>query len=79
VDTTPIEGPLETGPDEGSGVVQNDDGSRARGYQWAPLRTLLDHARLITQVGLTPIQAQALPWCRLFFETAPVVRAGEVW
>src|SRR4029434_8164212 len=52
VDTTHVEAPLETGTYECSGVVKNDDGSRARGYKLATLRTLLDHAGLITQVGL---------------------------
>src|SRR5437899_2322794 len=44
----------------------------------ATLRTLLDHAGLITQVGLCPIQVHDLPLCRLFFETAPVLRAGDL-
>src|SRR6266581_4309711 len=63
---------------ECSGVVKNDDGSRSRGYKLATLRTLLDHAGLITQVGLAPIQVHDLPLCRLFFATAPVLRAGDV-
>jgi hypothetical protein len=78
VDTTPVEVPLETGTDECSGVVKNDDGSRSRGYKLATLRTLLDHAGLITQVGLAPIHVHDLPLCRLFFETAPVLRAGDL-
>jgi hypothetical protein len=78
VDTTPIEVCLETGTYEWSGVVKNDDGSRSRGYKCATLRTLLDHAGLITQVGLCPIQVHDLPLCRLFFETAPVLRTGDL-
>jgi hypothetical protein len=78
VDTTHIEVPLETGTYECSGVVKNDDGSRSRGYTLATLRTLLDHAGLITQGGLCPIQVHDLPLCRLFFETAPVLRKGDV-
>jgi hypothetical protein len=78
VDTTHVEVPLETGTYEGSGVVKNDDGSRSRGYKLATLRTLLDHAGLITQVGLCPMQVHDLPVCRLFFETAPVLRAGDL-
>ena len=35
VDTTHVEVPLETGTDECSGVVKNDDGSRSRGYTLA--------------------------------------------
>lgn len=78
VDTTQVEVPLETGTYECSGVVKNDDGSRSRGYKLATLRTLLDHAGLITQVGLCPIQVHDLPLCRLFFETAPVLRRGDL-
>ena len=78
VDTTHVEVPLETGTYECSGVVRNDDGSRSRGYKLATLRTLLDHAGLITQVGLCPIQVHDLPLCRLFFETAPVLRKGDL-
>jgi hypothetical protein len=78
VDTTHVEVPLETGTYECSGVVRNDDGSRSRGYKLATLRTLLDHAGLITQVGLCPIQVHDLPLCRLFFAPAPVLRAGDL-
>jgi hypothetical protein len=78
VDTTHVEVPLETGTYECSGVVKNDDGSRSRGYKLATLRTLLDHAGLLTQVGLCPIQVHDLPVCRLFFETAPVLRKGDL-
>ena len=84
VDTTHVEVPLETGTYECRGVVKNDDGSRSRGYKLATLRTFLDHAGLLTQVGLAPIQVHDLPLCRLFFETAPVLRArrfviGRPW
>jgi hypothetical protein len=78
VDTTHVEVPLETGTYECSGVVKNDDGSRSRGYKRATLRTFLDHAGLITQVGLCPIQVHDLPICRLFFEMAPVLRKGDL-
>jgi hypothetical protein len=61
VDTTPGEVPLETGTDELSGVVKHDDGSRSRGYKLATVRTLWDHAGLLTQVGLCPIQGHDLP------------------
>jgi hypothetical protein len=67
-----------TGTYELSGVVKNDDGSRSRGYKVATLRTLLDHAGLITQGGLCPMQGHDLPLCRLFFETAPVLRKGDL-
>jgi hypothetical protein len=78
VDTTQVEVCLETGTYELSGVVKQDDGSRSRGYKLATLRTLLDHAGLITQVGLCPIQVHDLPVCRLFFETASVLRKGDL-
>jgi hypothetical protein len=78
VDTTQVEVSLETGTYECSGVVRHDDGSRARGYKLATLRTLLDHAGLITQVGLCPIHVHDLPACRLLFETAPVLRPGDL-
>src|SRR3989454_2313579 len=78
VDTTHVEVPLETGTYECSGVVKNDDGSRSRGYKLATLRTLLDHAGLITQVGLCPIPVHDLPACRLLFETAPVLSKGDL-
>jgi hypothetical protein len=78
VDTTKVEVSLEAGTYELSGVVKNDDDSRSRGYKLATLRTLLDHAGLITQVGFCPIQVHALPLCHLFFETAPVLREGDL-
>jgi len=78
VDTTQVEVALETGTYELSGVVKQDDGSRSRGYKLATLRTLLDHAGLITQVGLCPIQVHDLSLCRLLFETAPVLRKGDL-
>jgi hypothetical protein len=78
VDTTTVEVPLETGTYECRGVVKNDDGTRSRGYTLVTLRTLLDHAGLITPVGLAPIQVHDMPLCRLLCETAPVLRAGDV-
>jgi hypothetical protein len=78
VDTTHVEVPLETGTYECSGVVKNDDGSRSRGYKLVTLRTLLDHAGLLTQVGLCPIQVHDLPLGRLCFETASVLRKGDL-
>ena len=78
VDTTQVEVSLETGTYEGRGVVSKDDGSRSRGDTVATLRTLLDHAGLITQVGLCPIHVHDLPACRLLFETAPVLRPGDL-
>jgi hypothetical protein len=78
VDTTHVEVPLETGTYECSGVVKNDDGSRSRGSKLATLRTLLDHAGLITQIGLCPMHVHDVPLSRLLVETAPVLRAGDL-
>jgi hypothetical protein len=78
LDTTGVQVPLETGTYECSGVVKNDDGSRSRGYKLATLRTLLDHAGLMTQVGLCPIQVHDVPLCGPLLETAAVLRAGDL-
>jgi hypothetical protein len=51
--------------------------TRSRGYKLAPLRTLVDHAGLLTQVGLASLQVHDLPGCQQFFETAAVLRAGD--
>ena len=59
-------------------TLPNDDGSRSRGYKLATLQTLLDHAGLITQVGLCSMHGHDVPFCRLFVETASVLRAGAV-
>lgn len=78
LDTTGVQVPLETGTYECSGVVKHDDGSRSRGYKLATLRTLLDHAGLITHVGLCPIQVHDVALCDQLFKTAPVLRAGDL-
>jgi hypothetical protein len=78
LDTTGVQVPLETGTYECSGVVKHDDGSRSRGYKLATLRTLLDHAGLITQVGLCPIQVHDVSLCEALFKTAAVLRAGDL-
>ena len=78
LDTTGVQVPLETGTYECSGVVKHDDGSRSRGYKLATLRTLLDHAGLITHVGLCPIQVHDVSLCDQIFKSAPVLRAGDL-
>ena len=40
-------------------MVKNEDGTEARGYQLAPLRTLLDSAGRFSQVALAAIQVHA--------------------
>ena len=78
LDTTKVQVPLETATYEGSGVVKNDDGSRFRGYKLATLRTLLEHAGVITHVGLCPIQVHDVALCDPLFKTAAVLRAGDL-
>src|SRR5919199_1911812 len=78
LDTTQVEVPLETGTYECSGVVKNDDGTYARGYKLATLRTLLDSAGLLTQVALSAIQGHDVAVCRPLLTQAPVLRAGDL-
>jgi hypothetical protein len=78
LDTTHVEVPLETGTYECSGVVKNDDGTYARGYKLATLRTLLDRAGLLTQVAMSAIQVHDLALCRPLLAEAPVLRAGDL-
>jgi hypothetical protein len=78
LDTTHVEVPLETGTDEGSGVVKNEEGTYARGYKLATLRTLLDSAGLLTQVALSAIQVHDVTLCRPLLEQAPVLRPGAL-
>ena len=78
LDTTHVEVPLETGTYECCGVVKNDDGTYARGYKLATLRTLLDSAGLLTQVALSAIQVHDVALCRPLLEKAPVLRAGDL-
>jgi hypothetical protein len=76
LETTHVEVPLETGTYECSGVVKNDEGTYARGYKLATLRTLLDSAGLLTQVALAAIQVHDVALCRPLLEQTPVLRAG---
>jgi Transposase DDE domain len=78
LDTTPIEVPLEAGTYECSGVVKHEDGTYARGYKLATLRTLLDSAGLLSQVALAAIQVHDVALCRPLLEQAPVLRAGDL-
>jgi Transposase DDE domain len=78
LDTTHVEVPLETGTYEGSGGVKNDDGTYARGYKLATLRTLLDRAGRLSQVALSPLQVHDVALCRPLLEQAPVLRAGAL-
>ena len=78
LDTTHVEVPIETGTYECSGVVKNEDGTSARGYKLATLRTLLDSAGLLTQVALSAIQVHDMALCRPLLAEAPVLRAGDL-
>jgi hypothetical protein len=78
LDTTQGAVPLETGTYECRGVVRNDDGTYARGYKLAPLRTLLDSAGLLTQVALSAIQVPDVAVCRPLLTQAPGLRAGAL-
>ena len=78
LDTTHVEVALETGTYECSGVVKNEDGTYARGYKLATLRTLLDSAGLLTHVALSPIQVHDVALCRPLLEQAAVLRPGDL-
>src|ERR671922_43869 len=78
LDTTHVEVALETGTYECSGVVKNDDGTYARGYKLATLRTLLDTAGLLTHVALSAIQVHDLALCRPLLAQARVLRPGDL-
>ena len=79
LETTHVEVPLETGTDECSGVVKNEDGTCSRGDKLATLRTLLDSAGLLSQVAMSAIQVHDVALCRPLLEQAPVLRAGTCY
>jgi Transposase DDE domain len=78
LDTTHVEVALETGTYECSGVVKNDDGTYARGYKLATLRTLMDSAGLLTHVAMSAIQVHDVALCRPLLEQAAVFRPGDL-
>jgi hypothetical protein len=78
LDTTHVEVALETGTYECSGVVKNEDGTYARGYKLATLRTLMDSAGLLSQVALSAIHVHDVALCRPLLEKAPVLRPGDL-
>jgi hypothetical protein len=53
-------------------VVKNEEGTEARGYKLAPLRTLLDSAGLFSQVARAAMQVHAGALCRPWLEQASV-------
>src|SRR5262245_8227541 len=78
LDTTHVEVALATGTYACSGVVKNDDGTYARGYKLATLRTLMDSAGLLTQVAMSAIQVHDVALCRPLLEQAAVFRPGDL-
>jgi hypothetical protein len=78
LDTTQVEGPVETGTYACSGGVNNDDGTSARGDKLATLRTRLDSAGLLTQVALSALQGHEVAGCHPLLRPAPVLRAGDL-
>jgi hypothetical protein len=78
VDCTTVEVPLDRGPYACSGLVKNDDGSLARGYKLATLRTLLDTAGVFTQAAVAPIQDHDIEVGRPVLTTTPALRAGDL-
>ena len=77
MDCTKVEVPLDSGHDECSGLGKNDDGSLARGYKLATLRTLLDTAGVFTQAAVAPMQDHDIEVCRPVLMTTPALRAGD--
>ena len=73
-----LEVPLDSGHYECSGVVKNDDGSLARGYKLATIRTLLDTAGVFTQVAVAPIQVHDVEVCRSMLLSSPTLRVGDL-
>jgi hypothetical protein len=59
-------------------VGKNDDGTYARGYTLATLRTWLDNAGLLSQVALSPSQVPDVALGRPLLETTPGLRAGDL-
>jgi hypothetical protein len=78
VDCTTVAVPLDSGHDECSGLGKNDDGSLARGYKLATLRTLLDTAGVFSQGAVAPIQDHDSEVCRPVLTTTPALRAGDL-
>ena len=59
-------------------MINNEDGTSARGYKLATLRTLLDSAGLLSQGAMSAIQVHDVALGRPLLEQAPVLRAGDL-
>jgi hypothetical protein len=70
--------PLDRGHDGGRGVGNNAAGSLSRGYQWAPLRTLVARAGVWTHVAGSPMPVHDGEGCRPLLTHRPALRTGEV-
>src|SRR3989442_14892346 len=69
LDAKRIEVDLATNAYEGSGVVENDDGTFSRGYKLGTLRTLLDTAGPLTQVAVSGVLGPDLEMFRPLLES----------
>lgn len=78
LDTTQLEVALETANYECSGVVKEENGELKRGYKLATLRTLLDTAGILTQVGLCQIQTHDSKLCGPLLRSRAVLREGDL-
>ena len=56
---------------------QNDDGTYARGYKLATVRTL-DNAGVLSRAASAAIQVHDMALCRPLLEATPVLRAGDL-
>lgn len=78
LDTTKIVVPLERGTYECSGVVKDEDGQLKRGYKLATIRTLLDTAGIITQVGVGQIETHDAKLCEPLLKNCTIFREGDL-
>jgi DDE family transposase len=78
LDTTDIEVALEAGTYECSGVVADDQRELHRGYKLATLRTLLDHAGIMSQVQVGQIQTHDIKLCQGLLLSSEVLRAADL-
>ena len=78
LDVTKVEVALERATYECSTVVKNDDKTYSRGYKLVTVRTLLDTAGVLSQVGFGPIHIHDLELSRELVSTSEVLRSGDL-
>jgi hypothetical protein len=78
LDVTKVEVALERATYECSTVVKNDDKTYSRGYKLVTIRTLLDTAGVLSQVGFGPIHIHDMELSRELVSTSEVLRAGDL-